>query len=101
VPRRAGDPWRHRLAAALFRHQRGDGDSEIVPTITDIPDVLEVLKDLGYFAEGEHGIEVSPAGQISRMTIKYRPRESLLAKLINRCTLNANVSVNPKDFLGP
>jgi hypothetical protein len=43
--------------------------------------MLEVLKDLGYIAEGEHGIEVSPAGQISRMTIKYRRRESLLATL--------------------
>ena len=63
--------------------------------------MLAVLKDLGYIAEGEHGIEVLAAGQISRMTIKYRPRKSLPKKLINRCTLNANVSVNPKDFLGP
>jgi hypothetical protein len=57
--------------------------------------MLEVLKDLGYIAEGEHGIEVSPPGKISRMTIEYRPRESLLKKRINRCTLNANVSVGP------
>jgi hypothetical protein len=76
------------------------GECEIVPAITDIPEMLQILKDIGYVAEGEHGLEVSPAGQISRMTIKYRPRESLLAKLINRFNLNANISISPKDFLG-
>jgi len=54
--------------------------------------MLEVLKDLGCIAEGEHGIEVSPAGQISRMMIKYRRRESLLATLINRCTFSSDHS---------
>lgn len=78
------------------------GDTEIVPAITSIPDLLEVLGDLGYIAEGEHGIEVSPAGQTSRMTLKYRPREGLISKLINRFTVNANVnlSASPKDFMG-
>ena len=76
------------------------GDSEIVPTITAVPEILEALKDIGYIAEGEHGIEVSPDGQTSRMTIKYRPREGLVAKLINRIAVNANVSITPKDFLG-
>lgn len=76
------------------------GDSEIVRSITAVPEILEALKDIGYIAEGEHGIEVSPEGQTSRMMIKYRPREGLIAKLINRFSVNANLSVTAKDFLG-
>jgi hypothetical protein len=78
------------------------GESELVPAVTSIPDLLEVLNEMGYIAEGEHGIEVSPTGQTARMVLKYRPREGLISKLINRLTVNANVnlSASPKDFLG-
>ncbi|MEH2509174.1 hypothetical protein V1291_000528 [Nitrobacteraceae bacterium AZCC 1564] len=77
------------------------GDTEIVPKLTDIPELLDSLKDLGYIAEGEHGVEVAPTGQTTRMTLKFRPRESLISKLINRFTVNANVSASIKDFLPP
>jgi hypothetical protein len=55
---------------------------------------------MGYIVEGEHGWEVSPAGRTSRMAIKYRPREGVITKIINRFTINANVSINPKDLFG-
>jgi hypothetical protein len=77
------------------------GDTEIVPPITQLPDLIDALSDRGYLAEGEHGVEVSPAGQTTRMLLKYRPREGLISKLINRITVNANVSASLKDLLPP
>ncbi|WP_315825837.1 MULTISPECIES: hypothetical protein [unclassified Bradyrhizobium] len=77
------------------------GDSEIVPAITSIPDLLGALGEMGYLAEGEHGVEISPIGHTTRMVLKYRPRESLISKLINRFTVNANLSASIKDLLPP
>lgn len=77
------------------------GDTEIVPAITQLPDLIDALSERGYLAEGEHGVEVSPAGQTTRMLLKYRPREGLISKLINRITVNANVSASIKDLLPP
>jgi hypothetical protein len=80
-----------------------DGENEIVPPLDRLPDILDSLQQLGYIAEGEHGFELSDLGRAQRMTLKFRPREGLLAKLINRLNLtaNVNVSASPKDFLPP
>jgi hypothetical protein len=75
------------------------GESEIVPSLTQLPELVETLTNLGYLAEGEHGVEITPAGQTTRMVLKYRPREGLISKLINRFTVNANISANIKDIL--
>jgi hypothetical protein len=77
------------------------GESEIVPSLTRLPDLIETLSELGYLAEGEHGVEVTPAGQTTRMQLKFRPREGLISKLINRFTVNANISASIKDILPP
>jgi hypothetical protein len=66
-----------------------------------LPDLIETLSELGYLAEGEHGVEVTPAGQTTRMQLKFRPREGLISKLINRFTVNANISASIKDILPP
>lgn len=73
------------------------GESELVKSHTSIPQVLGELDDLGYVAEGEHGIEITPAGTTTRSVIKYRPRESVFQRLLNRFSLN--VSISPKDFM--
>jgi hypothetical protein len=75
------------------------GASELVPTATQITDLIDVLHEQGYVAEVEQHIEITPSGTSARMTIKSRPRESLISKIINRFTMN--VSVSAKDFLPP
>lgn len=79
------------------------GETEIVPAITQIPELLEALSSAGYLAEGENGVEVTPTGTTYRTNIKFRPRESLVSKLINRFAVNTNVnlSASVKDLLPP
>lgn len=75
------------------------GDTELVTSHSSIAQLLEDLQSLGYVAEGEHGVEITPSGTTTRSAIKFRPRESLLQKLLNRFSMN--LSISPKDFLPP
>ncbi|WAC27886.1 hypothetical protein [Ancylobacter sp. SL191] len=71
-----------------------------VPELTDasdLPHMLQELSDAGYVAEGEFGYEISESGTTQRATIKYRPREGAISRLINAFKLNVNV--NPSDFI--
>ena len=73
------------------------GDMEIITSQSGLVAVLEQMKDIGYVAEGEHGIEMSEQGRTIRSTVKFRPREGFLTKLVNR--LNLTASISPKDFV--
>lgn len=74
------------------------GDREIVKDEIPIPELLSQLQGLGYVAEGEHGYELSPAGRTTRTTIKFRPREGVVSKLLGRFSFNMNASISPKDL---
>lgn len=71
------------------------GDPEIIFDPYDLPEILSQLKEKGYLAEGEFGFELSDAGRAIRQTVKFRPREGLLTKILNRIS----VSVSPGDFI--
>jgi hypothetical protein len=77
------------------------GASELVRTQPALPELVEQLTDCGLLVEGEMGLEITPSGAQARTTVKFRPREGFLSKLIQRFTVNANVSVSPKDFIPP
>jgi len=66
------------------------GESEIIPTATDMIATLEQLKDIGYVAEGEHGLAVTETGRTIRSTVKFKPRESVITKLLNRFSVSAS-----------
>lgn len=74
-------------------------DAELLPSASDIPRILEDLAQQGYVAEGKYGVSLTSKGTTARAEIKFRPRESLLVKLMNRFTVKANLSVSAKDFL--
>ena len=73
------------------------GDLELVRDRSSVPRMLEELKALGYIAEGEQGVEITNEGSVIRSTIKFRPRESVFQRVLNRLSMNVNVS--PKDFM--
>jgi hypothetical protein len=75
------------------------GELELVDRVSDVPELLEQLEARKYVAEGEFGYEVTPAGRTERVTVRFRPREGALVKLLNR--LSVNIGISPKDFLGP
>lgn len=70
--------------------------AELMPD-TPVNEIVDHLTDLGYLVEGEVGLEVTSEGTSTRATVKFRPREGLVSKLLQR--FNLNVSVSPKDFL--
>jgi hypothetical protein len=73
--------------------------NELLPEAKDLPELLEALKAQGYVAEGEYSYEATEEGRTVRKSVKVRPRESFLTKIINRINLNASIS--PKDFIPP
>jgi hypothetical protein len=73
------------------------GDNELVRGHANIAQLLDDLGSLGYVAEGEHGVEITPTGTTLRSTVKYRPREGIFQRILNRLSLS--LSVSPKDFM--
>lgn len=72
------------------------GKMEILDSNTQITDVVDGLRQLGLAVEGELGVEVTPSGISQRATVKFKPREGLISKVLNRISVN----VTPKDFFG-
>lgn len=71
------------------------GEAELIDKTSDFVGTLAALKEAGYVAEGELGVEIAESGRTVRSTIKVRPQEGLLTKLLNR----VNVSISPFDAL--
>jgi hypothetical protein len=56
--------------------------------------MIDTLKD-SYVIEGERTLEVTEAGKSIRETLKFKPRESLISKIINQFS----VKIDLKDLL--
>jgi hypothetical protein len=63
-----------------------------------ITEIVNQLQERGLLVEGEVGMEVTPAGTNARASVKFRPREGLVSKLIQRFTVNLSTTISPKDF---
>jgi hypothetical protein len=72
------------------------GPPEIVPPATSFTKVIDTLKERKLLTEGEIGLEITPEGQSIRATVRFKPREGLLSKLINRFSFNIDL----KDLFG-
>lgn len=67
------------------------GDYEIVQSKTSINDMIDKLRERKLLVEGEIGFELTPEGESIRSTIRFKPREGLLSKIINRFSLNIDL----------
>lgn len=65
--------------------------------VAKLSEVVDQLQGMGLLVEGEMGLELSKSGEMTRATIKFRPRESFISKLVQR--LSVNLSLGPKDFM--
>jgi hypothetical protein len=54
-------------------------------------DIIVQLQDRGLAVEGELGLELGPAGRTIRQTIRFKPREGLLSKLLNRFSIKLDL----------
>lgn len=72
------------------------GQMEILDPNTSPLEIIDALHDRKLVVEGEYGIEVSDEGKKARMTVKFKPKEGLISKLIGQFSLRVDL----KDLLG-
>ncbi len=72
------------------------GESEILASDVGITNIITALQKRGLLVESEAGIEVTPKGKSVRATIRFKPHEGLLSKLLNVFSLK--VDMNLKDL---
>ena len=66
------------------------GASELVDA-ENLPALIDELQDRKLVVEGEIGLELTADGRQQRATVRFKPREGLLSKIINRITVKINV----------
>jgi len=67
------------------------GSMELVKGNVPLTGVIDALQDRGLVVEGEIGLEVGPEGQCIRTNLKFKPREGIVSKVINRFSLNLDL----------
>lgn len=72
------------------------GKPELIEKPTDVITIAEQLRSHGYLTEGEFGIQITSAGTEVRANVKFRPREGVISKLLQRL----NINLSPRDFIG-
>ena len=70
------------------------GPNELVPPSPSLTTTIDDLRDKGYVMEGERTLEITETGKTIRETLKFKPREGLVSKIINQFS----VKIDLKDF---
>jgi hypothetical protein len=69
---------------------------EIVDKVTSPYEIIDQLRSRKLIVEGEIGYEISEQAQSARLTVKFKPREGLVSKLVNRFSIKLDL----KDLFG-
>ena len=67
------------------------GETEIVGSNIPAHEVIDALQERGLVVEGEYGYEVGPTGQTIRQTMRFKPREGFISKVLNRISLKVDL----------
>ncbi len=67
------------------------GEQEIVSRSISPYEVIDELRQRRLLVEGEIGYEISEEAKTVRFAVKFKPREGLLSKLINRFSVNIDL----------
>jgi len=68
------------------------GPAEIVRDHGSIGKIIDELQTRKLIVEGEVGLELSIEGHTVRQKVKFKPRESIISKLINRVSIRINLT---------
>ncbi len=74
------------------------GPQEILDTSIPVVATVDALRERGFLVEGEFAVELSQGGQQCRATVKFQPREGLLAKLSRLFSMKVDLRL--RDLLG-
>jgi hypothetical protein len=70
------------------------GPAELTPRETAIGETIDALEDKGYLVEGDIGIEMTGAARSVRASIRFKPREGIVSKLVS----NVSIKLDLKDL---
>ena len=79
----------HVLSAPALGHPFGV--SEIISSPFSITDIVDELKERNLVVEGEIGLEITDNGQYVRSTVRFKPREGIVSKILNRFSINLDL----------
>lgn len=71
------------------------GQMEIVERNISPVDVIDALQERKLLVEGEIGFELSEDGKTTRYSVKFKPKEGIISKLINQISIRLDL----KDLL--
>lgn len=67
------------------------GQTELVDQTMDVPTLIDALQERKLVVEGEVGYELTEDGRQQRATVRFKPREGFVSKLINRVSVKINL----------
>jgi hypothetical protein len=68
------------------------GPAELVQAQTSVLKIVEALHEKKYIAEGEFGYALTAQGTEVRTSVKFKPKEGLVSKLLNRFSLKIDLA---------
>lgn len=77
------------------------GQTELVPSVASLTDVVDSLKERGFSVDGEIGLELTETGKQSRATVKFTPREGFLSKLSRIVSIKVDFNLADLFKRGP
>jgi hypothetical protein len=66
---------------------------ELVNSAATLTDLIDLLQHSNLVVEGELGLEVTPAGTQVRSTVKFRPREGVVSRVLAKLGITVNFNV--------
>lgn len=66
-------------------------DLELLSSECSILELVDALQDKDLIVEGEYGLELTGEGQEIRSSVRFKPKEGLISKLINRFSFTFNL----------
>ncbi len=67
--------------------------NDLIKEASDVSDVIGMLKELGYVAEGEMALQLTADGKSIRKELKFRPSESLFEKISKIMSVKLNIEI--------
>lgn len=68
------------------------GDNAILPPASTFEELLTKMGDAGLCVEGKLSVEISPSGKTVRQEFQYKPRESIVSKIINKLAVSFSLA---------
>ena len=68
------------------------GAMELVPADTPLTELIDALQERKLLVDGEVTQELTQDGRVSRASVRFSPKESVVSKIINRFKVKVDIT---------